>query len=303
MIKLLGLLGIATFTFTNVTGPPSPNNNYYNNGLVDYYISYEIAGDDDSQNNSFWYTSPLKINENLTSNSIQGFNGNTLLSYGDNYYTMFSDNTYVGSNQETIIYIEGYRNNFYIDISDELSSTIDISVNGDRIIYDYDISVSYRLTNVGYNDADNLLYPKFIEKSVSFGGSYTGAINYIDLFISNISEHTITQNYIDLIYIDKFTIFINCYSELHDGEITISLDNDYTTTDKQHTIFNAYNNYLDQFLEDVIIPDFQLSNFLITSVSGFMDFEIAPNVSLGGVLGIILAFGLVFFVIKYFAGG
>lgn len=64
--------------------------------------------------------------------------------------------------------------------------------------------------------------------------------------------------------------------------------------------------YLDSFLNISLYldgEDFSLFEFFGSAVGGFFAFEIAPNITLGGIGFTVLAVGLLFTILKYFAGG
>ena len=52
-------------------------------------------------------------------------------------------------------------------------------------------------------------------------------------------------------------------------------------------------------------PDmtFDFTSWIGTAVGGFLNMELMPNFSIGGVLAILIAFSIVMLFLKFFAGG
>lgn len=298
MIKNL-LLGVGILSTFTAIGPPITGGIAYNHGLIDFDIGFDKEGNEDYNSVRFAYTSPEKTFNQLE--DTWDFSYDVYLTYGPDLYTTIYEEYDAGTTGISSYDISGYRNNFYLDLDAAQDASIDLLLNGEPVYGNYEIRCNFDFLTVGYNDSNQLLFPSQVSDSVVIDGG-SAHLRYLEILADEISALNSSGDYFHIVSITNLTVYYTATVE-RVGDMGIVIDNDYNDTPTQSILSRDYFNYINSLNDDVIVPEFNLSNFLITSIGGFMDFEIAPNISLGGVLGIILAFCLVFFIIKYFAGG
>lgn len=188
---------------------------------------------------------------------------------------------------QTFLWIFGYeydangvsysdRDDFYIKVDDELLNLIDVE-SDDRIYIDY---------------IKNTLDTYMIYLDIQFVQYEVGYIT--PLLVFHDKDYNWFENELELIEFEESDFFVNGFTN------DIPLEVVHTNMLYETYLYNRYRldgNTLSQ-IEDISIID-----WLINSVGGLFDTPILGGVSIGDILMFVLAIGLLFLFLRFFAGG
>lgn len=200
---------------------------------------------------------------------------------------------------------------------------VDIKVNIKEPVYDVDTGeISYLDSSVSYhqkifeelpNSTIPILRPDLIYPSGVYLKKNGQIIEYETendegyVYIESVTAHIYNKNeevpaYAQRLNFDYFSLtlpFGNQYSNQQQGIFTGVAPDDYY----------GYSEYLNRLYKDerkVIQPvtfDADFWSFIETSIDGFFDFELLPNLSIGGIFMTLIAILLFIIILKVFAGG
>lgn len=296
-----------TVAYTDVKSFP---NDYYGNGVM-----------------SIRYVHPegYSVNHNCTSFGFYDFELTKVLDVNDNYNALFGVNiqniiksaysdypditvhetiyTPFGSSMSNVFdynTINFLFNDFTWDIGSLMGGYDNFNQMGLILPCQFDTNITFDLTTINTTTGQSIVNNVNISPSdiASNTDYYSVSNDYSTLIIAPLLFDTI-RDITNATYVGVSNLSIS---------VTALDDCSYIKYYSLLLAPQAFDNY-EQFIiyytninYQENLNDFNLGDFLVDSVGGFMNFSIIPGVSIGGLVAIFLSMSLIFVFLRYFAG-
>ncbi len=188
----------------------------------------------------------------------------------------------------------GYRfDSFVVDYEYIFVNAIVDSTTGDTVFNDVVVRSSVQFTT-SFTGSDYLAVVPFFNDTILTDNLIADNKNFVGQMFGE------SYCYLKSATVNFIGVFSNYYyfNPVFNGANKTLADYNRTQFQRSESIYVA-----ESYEEHIVFEDLSWTDWLVNSVSGFLDFQIVPGLSFAGMLGLLVGMSLFIVFLKVFAGG